>query len=264
MILLSNYDIMLSNENLFTWLLLKIHFTAMELTPILITHEQEAKISNFCCIKLNKWVYYWDPGEKFTEQKGKLGGTIGSTKYECDTIAQYIFTNMANLVPIWTTTKHIPLRHMKTFDDVIYAKLGDLITLRGAKEELMKWTPYEDAEETPHSFPVDDEITFDFCNVSVRLVDDLTNSEVLLYQGENMDGCTGPKVVAKVVRHLNKANCDTIGKPNENPSLNTVMYEVELRMELGKPYAENIIVHKIYYQVNSHDRKDITLNGMID
>jgi len=45
---------------------------------------------------------------------------------------------------------------MKTFDDVIYAKLGDSITLREVKKGLKKWTPYEDAEETPHSFPVDD------------------------------------------------------------------------------------------------------------
>jgi len=72
----------------------------MELTPILITPEQEAKISNYCRIDLNKWVYYWDPGAKFNEQKGNLGGTFSSTKYEGDTIPQYIFTNKATLVPI--------------------------------------------------------------------------------------------------------------------------------------------------------------------
>jgi len=48
---------------------------------------------------------------------------------------------------------------MKTFDDVIYAELGDSVTLRKIKEELKKWTPYEDAGAIPHSFPIDDEIT---------------------------------------------------------------------------------------------------------
>lgn len=82
---------------------------------------------------------------------------------------------------------------------------------------------------------------------------------MLLHRGENIDGCKGPKVEAKVFRHLAAANGDMIGKPNENPSLNTVMYEVELRTELGTPYAENIIVHDIYYQVNSNDGKDIII-----
>lgn len=159
----------------------------MELIPILITHEQEANISNLCRIKVNEWVYYWDPGEKFTEQKGKLGRTIGPTNYEGNTMAQYILMNTATIVPR-RTTKHIPpeqiataefKRHSKTFDDVIYAKLGDLMTSREIKEEVLKWTPYKDAEETPCSFPEDYEITFGFFNLS--LTDGLINSEVLLH-----------------------------------------------------------------------------------
>lgn len=67
-------------------------------------------------------------------------------------------------------------------------------------------------------------LLLDFLNVS--FADGLINSEMLLYQGENMDGCMGPKVKAKVVGHLTDTNGDIIGKPNENPSLNTVMYEV--------------------------------------
>jgi len=58
-------------------------------------------------------------------------------------------------------------------------------------------------------------LPFDFYNV--RLIDGLLNSEVLLHRGENVDGCTGPKVEVKVVGQLNKANYDIIGKPNGNP-----------------------------------------------
>lgn len=162
-------------------------------------------------------------------------------------MAQYILTSKATVVPR-RTVKRIPTeqlatdqlkRHMKIFDSVIYAKLGDLLTSREVKEEDLKWTPYKDDEETPRSFPDDDEFPFDFFNVS--LTDGLINSEVLVHQGENMDWGKGPKVKAKVVGHLTDTNGDIIGQHNEDPSKNTVMYEVEFADGTRKPYTANII-----------------------
>ena len=47
------------------------------------------------------------------------------------------------------------------------------------KDEKLNQTPYEDADETPRIIPDDDEIPFEFFNVS--LTDGLINSEVLLH-----------------------------------------------------------------------------------
>ena len=68
---------------------------------------------------------------------------------------------------------------MRRFDASIYNKLGDSMTAKDLKPEDVKWTPYEDDEEIPCSFPEDQDIPFEFFNVS--LTDGLINSEVLLH-----------------------------------------------------------------------------------
>ena len=53
------------------------------------------------------------------------------------------------------------------------------MTVQDLKPEDVKWTPYEDDEEISCLFPEDQDIPFEFFNVS--LTDGLINSEVLLH-----------------------------------------------------------------------------------
>ena len=58
------------------------------LNPHMHIHDgEEADISNLCRFKFYEWVYYWDPKEKFPEQKGKLGQVLGPTKLEGNEMA---------------------------------------------------------------------------------------------------------------------------------------------------------------------------------
>ena len=70
-------------------------------------------------------------------------------------------------------------RRMKNFDDIVFQRLGDLMNPPLIKDEKLKWTPYEDDDETPRIIPDDDEIPFEFFYFS--LTDGLLNLEVLLY-----------------------------------------------------------------------------------
>ena len=58
-------------------------------------------------------------------------------------------------------------------------------------------------------------------------------------------------VKAKVVGHLTDKNGDLIGCPNEDPRLNTIMYEVEFADGTQRPYAANNIAQETYSQVNA-------------
>ena len=55
---------------------------------------------------------------------------------------------------------------MRRFDAKIYKKLGDSMTARDLNPEDVKWTPYEDDDEIPRSFLEDQDIPFEFFNVS--------------------------------------------------------------------------------------------------
>ena len=70
-------------------------FKLVGLNPYMITNGMKADISNLCCFKFYEWVYYWDPKEKFLEQKGKLIRVLGPTKLNRNEMAQWILTEKA-------------------------------------------------------------------------------------------------------------------------------------------------------------------------
>ena len=64
-----------------------------------------------------------------------------------------------------------------------------------------------------------------------------------LPQGENQHQ-------AKVIRRTTDADGNIIGSYNDNPFLNTMVYNVELPGGIIKKYAANIIAEKIYAHVD--------------
>ena len=67
--------------------------------PHIVTHGQEVDISNLCHFKFYEWVYYWDHGEKFPEQKDRVERALGHTKFESNEMAQYILKTNGEIVP---------------------------------------------------------------------------------------------------------------------------------------------------------------------
>ena len=67
-----------------------------------------------------------------------------------------------------------------------------------------------------------------------------------------------------MIGHLTDENGDIIGQPNEDPNLNTVMYEVEFPDGTRQPIAANTIAQEIYSQVDADGRRDVVVEEIID
>ena len=106
--------------------------------------------------------------------------------------------------------------------------------------------PYED-EGLPSAQPMEADIVghagMPINNDSLQ--DLLVNAEVLLPHGEASQ-------MAKVVRKAVDDNGKVIGSFDENPILNSLVYEVEFPDGVTKSYAAKIIAENILYQVDLH------------
>ena len=96
----------------------------------MVTHGQEADISNLCRFKFYEWVYYWDQHENFPEQKGRIGRALEPTKFQDNEMAQNILKENGEVVPR-QTAKRTPAdiqatdkmkEIMRKFDASIHAK----------------------------------------------------------------------------------------------------------------------------------------------
>jgi hypothetical protein len=70
--------------------------------------------------------------------------------------------------------------------------------------------------------------------------------------------------MAKVVRRSIDENGKIVGSFNENPALNTLVYEVEFPDGAIKEYAANTIAENILYQVDSEGQHSHVMDSIID
>ena len=233
----------------------------------IVTTGDVPDISNLCRFGFYQWVYYWDNKHGFPEQKRRIGRALGPSRYEGNSMAQYILQENGRVVPR-RTVRAIPPEHlrtdiikqrMKTYDVNIKNKLGDSMTMP-TPEQLKApcdWVPYEDDEVSPIEMPEND-ICLD--NFNVSLTDALINAELLLHRRED---CNGPLVNARVVRKLTDKNGNLIGHANKDINLNTIMYEVEFDDGQCAAYAANVIAQEIYSSVDAEGRKEAIIEEII-
>ena len=125
------------------------------------------------------------------------------------------------------------------------------------KEE--EWEPYEDEDEQPHHFP-DTEEAIDH---NGRLInqqpayDRLLNNEVMLQLGESMQR-------AKVTRRYLGPDGQVVGKYDNNPNLNSIVYECEFNDGTIREYAANLIAENMLTQVDEDGFSITLMEGIID
>ena len=161
-------------------------------------------------------------------------------------------------------------RKRANFDADIKKKLGDSLTVvevRRPQRRLRSnpqddydtdaFVPYEDEEESsalPMEADIIGEAGMPINNDSVQ--DLLVNAEVLLPHGE-------AEQMAKVVRRAIDDDGNLIGTFDENPTLNSLVYEVEFPDGITKSYAANIIAENILYQVDSQGQHHHVMEGIL-
>jgi len=152
------------------------------------------------------------------------------------------------------------IKKRKAFDDAISKIHGDSMSLLvhpvipddDDSDELL------DEEGEPIIIPEEDPIDATGKAVFEKpFTDMLIHAEVLLPQGENLQ-------FAKVQGRSKDLDGNAIGSFDDNPLLNSIIYNVEFPDGAVKQYAANTIPDNMYSQVDSDGYSQTILDGIID
>ena len=118
--------------------------------------------------------------------------------------------------------------------------------------------PYYDEQEAPLDIP--DAYFVDATGkplLQQSFTDTLINAEVLLQSDDSA-------AIAKVMRRCVDDEGRVVGGYNENPFLNTIMYEYEFGDGTTKAYATNTIATNIYMESDADGHSSLLLYHIVD
>ena len=247
--------------------------------PHLATLGEMGDISNLCQYGWYEWCYFRHQSNAttgFPRMKEVLGRCLGPCKNEGNEMCQWVLQMNGRIVPRRTLRRlradelapsnEAEAAKRAQFDAAIRREIGDSFTLRDMKPSASNpqdddddgYVPYEDDEVAP-SVPLEADLV-DASGKPVNqqsIADLLINAEVVLPQGEEMQ-------MAKVVRRAVDNNGKLVGTFDENPVLNSMIYDVQFPDGAVKQYAANIIAENILYQVDSNGKHSHVLEGIVD
>ena len=126
-------------------------------------------------------------------------------------------------------------------------------------DETESWQEYHDDEELPKHIPDVEDVV----NATGKLLcqkpayDKIINAEVLLQNGDEVQN-------AKVVQRSIGPDGVSVGKYNDNPHWNSVVYDVEFPDGTIKEYSANVIAENMLSQVDSDGFSMTVMEGIID
>ena len=237
------------------------------LSPYSATFGVQGDISNICNFGWYEWVYYRDHGS-FPENKEKLGRVLGPVPNEGNEMSQAVLTSKGTVIPRRTLRKlrkeeihsESEKRKRALFNDIIAMKLGDSMTKATALPPPSEHVPYSDGVEPESVKLPEDNDPLDNEGRSVfekPITDQYINAELNLPQGDDIRN-------AKVIGRSKDGNGETVGVYDENPFLNTVVYDVQFPDGEIKEYAANVIAENMYSQVDSEGHRYQILDCITD
>ena len=181
-------------------------------------------------------------------------------------MAQAILTSKGTIVPRRSVRRlsqaeevsEIEKRKRDVFITAISEKLGTSIKKPAEIPDDIE--PYAD-DETPQmnlddveNDPVDSNGQAVF---EKPVLDHFIHAEVSLPKGENIQ-------LARVIGLARNEDGSAIGMHDDNPMLNTLVYDVEFPGGTIKEYAANVIAENLYSQVDTDGRSYMLLDAIID
>jgi hypothetical protein len=244
----------------------KLHGTNAHTT---LTGE-EGDISNLCQYKWYDWCYFREQKEKFPFNREVLGRVLGPAKGEGNEMAQWILKANGNVVPrrssrpLKVDELHslTEIKKREIFDGLIERKWGTSINppkVSDTETAENGFAEYEDDDETARVVP-DIEDTVDAKGKMLNqqpAYDKILHSEVSLQLGEDM-------TTGKVTKRAIGPDGITAGTYDENPYLNSMIYEVEFPDGQIKEYAANVIAENMLTQVDADGFSLTMLEAIID
>ena len=228
---------------------------------------EEGDISNLRQFGFYNWCYYCEQGEAFPYSKEILGRVLGPSKGEGNEMAQWILKANGNVVPQWSPQPltvaelHSPteLKKHEVCDKLIERRWGNALIPLKLKSDDMEWSEYEDNEEEHRMVPE----TKDIVDATGKQLNQNPaynrnmNSEVALQIDSEMKK-------GKVVRCAAGPDGKVMGTYDDNPILNTVLYEVKFPDGQIREYAANVIVENMLTQVDSDGFTLTMMKGIVD
>ncbi len=248
--------------------------------PHTSTFGTEADISHICQYAWYEWVYYRDAKTSFPYQKEGLGRCLGPAKNEGNAMAQWILKENGKVVPHRTLRrltpaelspsnkvetekrslfnvairgvlddsvkipKHVPLDNnaTKAFD-----ALWDLDSYKDDDDdEVLPFIPDADLKDAADK-------PFEVCSVANALI----NTEVMLPNGNSM-------AIAKVIRRGVDDEGRLVGTFNDNPLLNTLLYDCKFNDGTAQAYSENTIGSNIFLESDADGHSSSLLYEIVD
>ncbi len=234
----------------------------------------EGDISNLCKYGWYEWCYFREHREGFPLQREILGRVLGPATGAGNEMCQWILKSNGNVVPRRSLRPlNVDELHNKDqarkegiFERCIAEKWGTSINPpppipldADCDWDTDHWEEYEDNDELARIIP-DIEDTVDSRGRLLNqqpAYDKLINAQVQLQQGDDV---TSGKVRARALDTEGSA----IGTYDDNPMLNSMLYEVEFPDGQVKEYSANIIAENMLTQVDSDGFTMTLMDGVID
>ena len=240
--------------------------------PTTVTFGTRGDISNFCQFDWYEWCYFrHESNVQYPFQKESLGRVLGPAKNEGNEMAQYVLQQNGTVVPRRSVRK-LTVSELRSeaekqmrnqFDLAIRNKLGDSLHVKNEYKDpdetsdISEFIDEVDADEPPQIVE-EDPVDINGTPIYEQPFNDmLLQAELLLPQGEEMKP-------AKVKQRSRDERGNVTGTYNENPLLNSIIYDVEFPDGQIKEYAANVIAQNMYSQVDSEGRTFQVLDSVLD
>ena len=239
------------------------------------TTGEEGDISNLCQFGWYEWCYFREHTAAFPMQKEVLGRVLGPARGEGNEMCQWVLKANGRVVPrrsvraLQTSEIHSPseIKKRQVFDELIERRHGTSINPPKTKDASKSAQPSEeheyqeevDVDQTLHETPDTEDIVDSTGKVLNQqpLYDKLINAEILLPHGDKMQ-------MAKVIGRTVGDHGYTMGSYDDNPLLNSIIYDVEFPDGHIKEYAANILAENMLYQVDLDGYNKLLLKDIID
>lgn len=239
-------------------------------TPHQALTGEEGDISNICRYDWYEWCYFRDQTSSFPFPKEQLGRVLGPARGEGNEMCQWILKSNGEVVPRRT---HRPLSVAEQyseeeksrrllFDQLIERRHGTAMSPpkpSKSDDDDIEWDPW-DTEEEPALQILDIEDAVDHTGKVINqqpAYDRFINNEVRLPMGDEL--ATG-KVIGRNLDDEGR----TSGRYDDNPILNSIVYDVEFPDGQVKAYAANTIADSLWRDADIDGYSSAVLDAIID
>ena len=201
----------------------------MDPLPTHLTTGDEGDISDLCQYAWYEWCYFRDQTAAFPNNKEVLGRVLGPARGAGNEMAQWILKANGRVVPrtslrpLKVDELHSPVEMKKreVFDELIKRRCGSPMTPSNTQQQNV-FKKHEDHEQQEQP-TIEVENIVDSTGMLINqqpAYDQIINAEVQLQLGEEV-------VTGKVTQRTIGPDGQLTGTYNNNPYLNSIIYDVE-------------------------------------